>query len=219
MVDMANNALLSLETTPWLSWKMPWRKWKMAGNREGALKARETNKKSTVPDFYKTIGSKSLEKPRAISQDRLCTQLWVSKEAGRKGWKKTKVNIKRKKTSGRRRKNSNKLSSLKTTTQALANKYMQDWDCLEHWNGMYFMWSLDKLWKAWWRSLYTHYQFLDSFLTRNINAQCQRCNRFLHGNPGTTIKECCENMERCRWWSWVREFESKKVDRRRVKGY
>lgn len=66
----------------------------MAGNREGALKARETNKKKYGPDFYKNIGSKSWKNPERSRKTGFALNSELAKEAGRKGGKKTKSEYK-----------------------------------------------------------------------------------------------------------------------------
>lgn len=66
----------------------------MAGNREGALKARETNKKKYGSDFYKNIGSKSWKNPERSRKTGFALNSELAKEAGRKGGKKTKSEYK-----------------------------------------------------------------------------------------------------------------------------
>ncbi len=67
----------------------------MAGNKEGALKAAETNKKKYGPDFYKNIGSKSWKNPERSRKTGFALNPELAKEAGRKGGKKTKSEYKK----------------------------------------------------------------------------------------------------------------------------
>lgn len=68
----------------------------MAGNKEGALKAAETNKQKYGPDFYKQIGSKSWKNPTRSRKTGFALNPDLAKEAGRKGGKKTKSEYKTK---------------------------------------------------------------------------------------------------------------------------
>lgn len=67
----------------------------MAGNKQGALKGAETNKKKYGPDFYKNIGSKSWQNPE---RSRKTGFALMSKEKhleySKKGGKKTKEEYK-----------------------------------------------------------------------------------------------------------------------------
>ena len=62
----------------------------MAGNREGALKARDTNRKKYGKDFYKNIGGKSWKNPDRSHKTGFALNPDLAVEAGRKGGKKTK---------------------------------------------------------------------------------------------------------------------------------
>lgn len=62
----------------------------MAGNREGALKAAQTNIQNHGKDFYKKIGSKSWTNPERSHRTGFALDPKLAVEAGRKGGKKTK---------------------------------------------------------------------------------------------------------------------------------
>lgn len=66
----------------------------MAGNREGALKARDTNIQNHGADFYKKIGSKSWTNPKRSRKTGFALDPKLAVEAGRKGGKKTKSEYK-----------------------------------------------------------------------------------------------------------------------------
>lgn len=66
----------------------------MAGNREGALKARDTNIQKHGPDFYKKIGGKSWKNPERSRKTGFALDPQLAVEAGRKGGKKTKSEYK-----------------------------------------------------------------------------------------------------------------------------
>ena len=66
----------------------------MAGNREGALKAAQTNKQNHGSDFYKKIGSKSWSNPDRSRVTGFALDPKLAVEAGRKGGKKTKSDYK-----------------------------------------------------------------------------------------------------------------------------
>lgn len=66
----------------------------MAGNREGALKARDTNIQNHGADFYKKIGSKSWTNPERSRKTGFALDPKLAVEAGRKGGKKTKSEYK-----------------------------------------------------------------------------------------------------------------------------
>ena len=66
----------------------------MAGNREGALKARDTNRKKYGKDFYKKIGGKSWKNPERSHKTGFALNPDLAVEAGRKGGKKTKSEYK-----------------------------------------------------------------------------------------------------------------------------
>lgn len=66
----------------------------MAGNREGALKARDTNIQNHGADFYKKIGSKSWTNPERSRKTGFALDPQLAVEAGRKGGKKTKSDYK-----------------------------------------------------------------------------------------------------------------------------
>ena len=68
----------------------------MAGNREGALKARDTNIQKHGPDFYKKIGSESWKNPERSRKTGFALDPSLAVEAGRKGGKKTKSDYKTK---------------------------------------------------------------------------------------------------------------------------
>jgi len=68
----------------------------MAGNKEGALKAAETNKKKYGDDFYKNIGSKSWKNPNRSRETGFALNRKLASEAGRIGGKKTKDEYKTK---------------------------------------------------------------------------------------------------------------------------
>lgn len=68
----------------------------MAGNREGALKAAQTNKQNHGADFYKKIGSKSWTNPERSRKTGFALDPKLAVEAGRKGGKKTKSEYKSK---------------------------------------------------------------------------------------------------------------------------
>lgn len=68
----------------------------MSGNKEGALKARDTNIKKHGPDFYKKIGSESWKNPDRSRKTGFALNPSLAKEAGRKGGKKTKSEYKTK---------------------------------------------------------------------------------------------------------------------------
>lgn len=62
----------------------------MAGNKQGALKAAETNKKKYGPDFYAKIGGQSWKNPERSHKTGFALNPELAVEAGRKGGKKTK---------------------------------------------------------------------------------------------------------------------------------
>lgn len=66
----------------------------MAGNREGALKARDTNIQNHGADFYKKIGGESWKNPERSRKTGFALDPKLAVEAGRKGGKKTKSDYK-----------------------------------------------------------------------------------------------------------------------------
>lgn len=66
----------------------------MAGNREGALKAAQTNIQNHGKDFYKKIGSKSWTNPERSRKTGFALDPALAAEAGRRGGKKTKSEYK-----------------------------------------------------------------------------------------------------------------------------
>lgn len=62
----------------------------MAGNKAGALKARDTNIQNHGSDFYKKIGSKSWTNPERSRKTGFALDPALAVEAGRRGGKKTK---------------------------------------------------------------------------------------------------------------------------------
>jgi general stress protein YciG len=66
----------------------------MAGNKEGAKKAAETNKRKHGADFYKIIGAKSWDNPDRSRKTGFALNPELAVEAGRKGGKKTKSDYK-----------------------------------------------------------------------------------------------------------------------------
>lgn len=108
-----------------------------------------------------------------------------------------------------------KISSLKKTTQALANRYARERDCFGDSGAACISCGV---WKSFEELDGGHFIPTTSsairFDERNINAQCTRCNRFLHGNPRHYYKgmlrkfgeDVVDDLE-------AREFDTKKWTR------